>query len=36
MSDEERQKMRQRLQNMSQEERRAYMDSVRTANASNN
>lgn len=36
MSDEERQKMRQRLQNMSQDERRAYMDSLRTANASNN
>lgn len=36
MSDEERQKMRQRMQNMSQDERRAYMDSLRTANASNN
>ncbi len=36
MSDEDRQKMRQRMQNMSQEERRAYMDSLRTANASNN
>ncbi len=36
MSDEERQKMRQRMQNMNQEERRALMDSIRTANASNN
>ncbi|MBO6794681.1 MAG: efflux RND transporter periplasmic adaptor subunit [Balneolaceae bacterium] len=36
MSDEERQKMRQRMQNMSQDERRALMDSIRTANATNN
>lgn len=34
MSDEERQKMRTRMQNMSQEERRALMDSIRTANSS--
>ncbi len=36
MSEEDRAKMRERLQNMTQEERRAYMDSVRTANASGN
>ncbi len=34
MSDEERQKMRTRMQNMSQDERRALMDSIRTANSS--
>ena len=33
MSDEERQQMRTRMQNMSQEERRAFMDSIRTANS---
>ncbi len=32
MTDEERQKMRTRMQNMSQEERSALMDSIRTAN----
>ena len=36
MSEEDQAKMRQRLQNMSQEDRRAYMDSLRTANASGN
>lgn len=36
MSPEERQKARERMQNMSQEERRTYLDSVRTANASGN
>lgn len=36
MSEEDRTKARQRLQNMTQEERRAFMDSVRTANASGN
>jgi len=36
MSEEDRAKMRQRIQNMSQEERRAFMDSLRTANASGN
>ncbi len=36
MSEEERQKTRERLRNMSPEERRAFMDSVRTANASGN
>lgn len=36
MSDEDRQKMRERMQNMSQEERRALMDSLRTANAAGN
>ncbi|MBO6523415.1 MAG: efflux RND transporter periplasmic adaptor subunit [Balneolaceae bacterium] len=34
MSDEERQKMQTRMQNMSQEERRTLMDSIRTANSS--
>ena len=34
MSDEERQKIRARMQNMSQDERRALMDSIRTANSS--
>ncbi len=36
MSEEDRQKMRERMQNMSREERQAFMDSLRTANASNN
>jgi RND family efflux transporter MFP subunit len=36
MSEEDRAKMRQEIQNMSQQERRAYMDSLRTANASGN
>lgn len=36
MSDEERQKMRTRMQSMSPEERTALMDSIRTANSSNN
>ncbi|HCT50930.1 MAG TPA: efflux RND transporter periplasmic adaptor subunit, partial [Balneola sp.] len=36
MSAEDQAKIRQRLQNMSQEDRRAYMDSLRTANASGN
>lgn len=36
MSDEDRQKMRERMQNLSPEERRALMDSIRTANSSNN
>ncbi len=36
MSDEDRQKLRQRMQSMTPEQRRAYMDSVRTANASSN
>lgn len=36
MSEEDRAKIRQRMQNMSPEERRALMDSVRTANASGN
>lgn len=36
VSEEDRAKMRQRMQNMNQEERRAFMDSVRTANASGN
>ncbi len=36
MSDEDRQKLRQRMQNMNREERQALMDSLRTANAGNN
>ncbi len=36
MSEEDRQKMRQRMQNMTQDERRAYFDSLRTANSSSN
>lgn len=36
MSEEDRAKLRQRIQNMSQEERRVFMDSLRTANASGN
>ncbi|GAB5410796.1 MAG: hypothetical protein BalsKO_31610 [Balneolaceae bacterium] len=36
MSDEDRQKMRARMQSMSQEERAALMDSIRTANSSSN
>jgi len=36
LSDEDRQKMRRRMQNMEPEERRALMDSIRTANSSNN
>ncbi|MFY0685277.1 MAG: efflux RND transporter periplasmic adaptor subunit [Balneola sp.] len=36
MSEEDRTKMRERMQNMSQDERRAYMDSVRTANSASN
>lgn len=36
LSEEDRAKLRQRMQSMSQDERRAYMDSVRTANASGN
>ena len=35
MSDEERQKMRQRMQTMSPEERTAFMDSLRSANSGN-
>ena len=34
MSEEERQKMREKMQTMSPEERRAFMDSIRTANSS--
>jgi Fe2+ transport system protein FeoA len=36
LSEEDRAKVRQRLQNMTQEERRAFMDSVRTANSASN
>lgn len=36
MSEEDQQKARARLQSMNQEERRAFMDSVRTANSGNN
>lgn len=36
LSPEEREKLRQRMQNMSQEERRAYLDSLRTATSSGN
>ncbi len=36
LSEEERTKLRQRMQNMSQDERRALMDSVRTANSASN
>ena len=36
MSDEDRAKMRERTANMSQEERRAYFDSLRTANSGSN
>lgn len=36
MSEEDRAKARQRLQNMTQDERRAFMDSVRTANSASN
>ena len=36
LSEEERNKIRQRMQNMSREERRALMDSIRTANSANN
>ncbi len=36
MSDEDRQKMRARMQSMTQEERAALMDSIRTANSSTN
>ena len=36
MSDEERQKVRQRMQTMTPEQRTAFMDSVRTANSASN
>lgn len=36
MSDEDRQKMRARMQSMTQEQRTALMDSIRTANSSSN
>ena len=36
LSEKERTKIRQRMQNMSREERRALMDSIRTANSANN
>jgi RND family efflux transporter MFP subunit len=36
MSDDDRRKMRERMQNMNPEERKALMDSIRTANSSEN
>jgi len=36
LSEEERTKARERMQNMTQQERRAFMDSVRTANSASN